>query len=127
MKEEKKMTRDKYGEVLNGYSTYRIIARLLMANRIVGIGWTDGDCTHLDIIFSLGLDVKEGYFQRGIKQDDLFVSIIGYASYGFNSNTVKEGTYIQEKLCIQGECGDKVAELINGIIAELNELRDKDE
>ena len=121
------MNINEYGEVVNGEATYKIIARLLMVNETVGIGWTDGDCTHLDIVFKLGLDIKEGYFQRGIKQTYLFVSIIGYTSYGFNPDTIKEGTYIQEKLSIQGECGDKVTELINSIITELDELRNLDE
>ena len=34
-------------------------------------------------------------------------------------NYDKYGTYIQEKLRLNNHCGDKVAELINGIIKEL--------
>ena len=35
-------------------------------------------------------------------------------------DTIKDGTYIQEKLNMNNDCGDKLAELINGIIGELN-------
>ena len=37
-------------------------------------------------------------------------------------DTIKDGTYIQEKLNMNNKCGDKLAELINGIIGELNEI-----
>lgn len=76
--------------------------------------------THLDIIFKLGLDTKCGNFQRGIKRSDLFVSIIDWTSYGFSPNDIKLGNYIQEKLRMNNETGDKLAELINGIISCLN-------
>lgn len=114
------MNKDIYGEVINGKETYKEIAKLLKDGKTVGIGWTDELSIHLDIIFKLGLDVKENYFQRGIKQDNLFVSIIDYTSYGFMPDTIKAVTYIQEKLDMRNETGDRLAELINGIIGELN-------
>ena len=116
------ITYDDYGEVLNGKSTYKGIAKLLKDGKTVGIGWTDMLGTHLDIIFKLGLDVKFGNFQRGIKASDLFVSIIGFTSYGFKTDSIKEGTYIQGKLDMRDETGDELANLINGIIGELNEI-----
>lgn len=112
------MNYDKYGEVINGKGTYKEIAKLLEENNTVGIGWTDEDSTHLDIIFKLGV-LKFGNFQRGIKANFLYVSIIDYTSYAFVPDTIKYGTYIQEKLRLNDHCGDKVAELINGIIKEL--------
>ena len=115
------MNNNEYGEIINGDRTYQTIANRLLEGDTVGIGWTDEDFTHLDIIFKLGLDCKCGDFQRGIKQFDLFVSIIGHTSYGFLPNTIKEGGYIQEKLRMNNSCGNKVAELINGIIKCLNE------
>lgn len=115
-----RITYDGYGEVLNGKATYRGIAKLLKGGKTVGIGWTDMLGTHLDIIFKLGLDVKFGNFQRGIQAFDLFVSIIGFTSYGFKTDSIKEGTYIQEKLDMRDETGDELANLINGIIGELN-------
>ena len=40
-------------------------------------------------------------------------------AYAFNVGNIKIGNYIQEKLRMNNECGDKLAELINGIISEL--------
>lgn len=113
------MNFNKYGEVINGEMTYKYIAKRLLQDESVGIGWTDELSTHFDIIFKLGLDNKFGYFQRGIGTNDLYVSIIDWTSYAFNVGNIKIGNYIQEKLRINNECGDKLAELINGIISEL--------
>lgn len=114
------MNKNEYGKIINGKDTYKEIAKLLKEGKTVGIGWTDELTTHLDINFKIGLDVKEGYFQRGIVANNLFVSIIGHTCYGFIPVTIKPGTYIQEKLNMMNETGDKLAELINGIIEELN-------
>lgn len=113
------MNFNKYGEVINGEMTYKYIAKRLLQGESVGIGWTDEDSTHLDLIFKLGLDGKSGDFQRGIQSNYLFVSIIDHISYAFKPDTIKLGGYIQEKLRMNNECGDKLAELINGIISEL--------
>ena len=111
------MNVDEYGEVINGEDTYREIAKNLMEGESVGIGWTDEDSTHFDIIFTLGIK-KYGLFQRGIKANDLFVSIIGWSSYGFKTDDVKLGGYIQEKLRLSNYdiTGEKVKELVNGVI-----------
>lgn len=114
------MNYDKYDEVINGIETYKEIANKLLEEQTVGIGWTDEQATHLDIIFKLGLDTKCGSFQRGIGQNYLFVSIIDHTSYGFAPDSIKVGTYIQEKLRMNDSCGDKLKELINGIIMEVN-------
>ncbi len=114
------MNYSEYDEVINGEKTYKEIAKLLKEDKAVGIGWTDEIYTHFDIIFKLGLSNKSGIFQRGIKQDYLFVSIIDYTSYGFRADTIKDVGYIQEKLRMNNETGEKLAELINGIIKEMN-------
>lgn len=115
------MNKNRYGEVINGKETYKEIAKLLKESKTVGIGWTDCLSAHLDIIFKLGLDVKEGFFQRGLRENYLFVSVISYTSYGFCvENGIKLGGYIQEKLNMNDDCGDELANLINGIIGELN-------
>lgn len=119
------MNYDKYDEVINGIETYKEIAKKLLEDQTIGIGWTDEDATHLDIIFKLGLDTKCGSFQRGIRQNCLFVSIIDHTSYGFAPDSIKEGTYIQEKLRMNNDCGNKLKELINGIIMELNKYVEK--
>lgn len=112
------MNYNKYDEVINGKNTYKEIARLLQENDTIGIGWTDEDRTHLDIIFKIGI-LKFGGFQRGIKANYLYVSIIDHTSYAFVPDTIKDGAYIQDKLRFNNTCGDKLAELINGIISEL--------
>lgn len=59
--------------------------------------------------------------QRGLRGPELFVSIIGNGTFGFDTGTVKDRYYIAEKLEVKGQPTiDKLAELINGIIAELN-------
>lgn len=115
------MNYNNYFEVINGERTYKVIANRLKKGETVAIGWTDEDKTHLDIIFKLGLDHIEGVFQRGLRNNDLFVSIIDHTSYVFAPDSIKKGTYIQGKLRMEDSCGDKVAELINGIIKELGE------
>ena len=114
----KKMNYDFYGEVINGKETFETIANLIKNGETVGIGWTDEDYTHFDIIFKLGIN-KFGNFQRGIRSNYLFVSIIDHTSYAFVSDDIKEGNYIQEKLRMDNSCGDKLKELINGVIGEL--------
>ena len=119
------MNIDIYGEIINGEDTYREIAKNLMKGESVGIGWTDEDSTHFDIIFTLGIK-KYGLFQRGIKANDLFVSIIDWSSYGFRTDDVKLGGYIQEKLRLSNYdiTGEKVKELVNGVIECLNKERE---
>lgn len=117
------MNFNKYNEVINGDMTYKKIASELLKLFSTGIGWTDEEGTHLDIIFKLGMESKFGDFQRGIRKNYLFISIIDHTSYGFISTTIKDVGYIQEKLRMNDICGKKVAELINGIIQELNKNR----
>lgn len=119
------MNVDEYGEVINGEDTYFEIAKNLMEGESVGIGWTDENSTHFDIIFTLGIK-KYGLFQRGIKSNDLFVSIIGWSSYGFKTDDIKLGGYIQEKLRLSNYdiTGEKVKELVNGVIECLNKERE---
>lgn len=119
------MNIDVYGEIINGEDTYREIAKNLMEGESVGIGWTDEDSTHFDIIFTLGIK-KYGMFQGGIKADDLFVSILHWSSYGFRTDGIKLGGYIQEKLRLSDYdiTGEKVKELVNGVIECLNKERE---
>lgn len=117
------MNKNEYGEVINGIDTYREIAKYIFSGESVGIGWTDEDCTHFDIIFTLGIE-KYGLFQGGIKCNDLFVSIIRWSSYGFKADAIKSETYIQEKLMLNDNItGKKVAELVNGVIEYLNKRK----
>lgn len=121
------MNINEYYEVINGERTYASIASELLRGRTVGIGWTDEESTHYDIIFFLGLDIKCGDFQRGIKQYYLYISIIDKTSYGFRADCKKENGYIKEKLRMNNTSGDKVADLINGIIVNMNDVKTIDE
>jgi len=112
------MNYDAYSEVINGKNTFKTIAKSIKNGGTIGIGWTDERGNHLDIIFKLGINIYGG-FQRRIKDNYLFVSIIGLNSIGFLPDAPKMGDYIQEKLQIYGECGEKIKELINGVIGEL--------
>ncbi len=114
------MNTDIYGEIINGEDTYFEIAKHLIKGESVGIGWTDEDSTHFDIIFTLGIK-KYGLFQGGIKANNLFVSILHWSSYGFGTDDVKLGGYIQEKLRLSDYdiTGEKVKELVNGVIEQL--------
>lgn len=118
------MNYNEYGEVINGSNTYKLLSKLLYLTHSVGIGWTDNKSTHLDVILKLELNNKYGIFQRGIKQDYLFVGIIDHTCYGFSIENIKHQSYIQEKLRMNNECGEKLAELINNIIIELHKIED---
>lgn len=59
--------------------------------------------------------------QRGLRGNELYVSIIGSGAFGFDvNNNDKAGGYIAEKLNINGNpTVTKLAELINNIIKRL--------
>lgn len=111
---------DNFGEVRNGKHTYDLIANNLLNNRSVIIGWTDEKYTHLDLLFNY-VQFKQGMLQRGLRGNELYVSIIGIGSFGFDvNNSDKAAGYISEKLNINGEPTiSKLAELINNIIRRL--------
>lgn len=120
------MDRDKYDEIINGKNTYIEIASKLIHGQSVIIGWTDEESTHLDILFTYH-SYKEfcNYLQRGLRGNELFVSIIGIGAFGFDiNNSEKHPRYIKEKLNLTGESTcEKLTELINSIIKELkNEI-----
>ena len=114
------MNKDKYEEIINGNKTYLEIADALKAGTSVIIGWTDERYTHLDLLFNY-MAYREGMLQRGLRGNELYVSIISLGAFGFDvkDREIHEG-YISEKLNIHGEpTVSKLAELINGIIKEL--------
>lgn len=114
------MNKTEYNEIINGTETYKEIANKLKQHIPVIIGWTDEECTHLDILFTYQAHKeKENYLQRGFMSTDLFVSILSWGSYGFEVDREKNVGYISEKLGINGETAEKLTELINGLINEL--------
>lgn len=114
------MNIDNYGEIINGSYTYKEIEIRLKERESVIIGWTDEEYTHLDLLFNYKT-YKEGMLQRGLRGNELFVSIISLGAFGFDvKNREIHSGYISEKLNIHGEPTiTKLAELINGIIKEL--------
>lgn len=116
------MDKDEYDEIINGENTYKEIANRLKQGQAVIIGWTDERSTHLDILFTYHIYKEYGnYLQRGLRGNELFISIINIGAFGFDVNdNEKYPGYIREKLNLTGEptC-EKLADLINGIIKEL--------
>lgn len=93
------MKQDKYGQVMNGKETYIDIAKTLINNNII-INWTDEEMTCLDLLFSYKANrVSGNYLQRGIRGNELFVSIIGFGAFGFDINANEKAPgYIAKKL-----------------------------
>lgn len=116
------MNKDEYGEIINGIHTYVEIADKLKNNGSVIIGWTDEKYTHLDILFTYGAYKENGnILQRGLRSNDLFVSLISIGSFGFKiTKQEKDNGYIAEKLNLMEEPTlIKFTELLNGVIREL--------
>ena len=115
------MNYNEYDEVINGKDTYKEIAKNLINSVPTLIGWTDEIATHYDILFDYEVD-KNGYVQSGIKENDLFISIMRLGAFGFKTDNKKYAGYIAEKL-FNGRLDssvEKVTELVNGIIEEIN-------
>ena len=123
------MNFDGYNEVINGNETYKGIAEELSRTGKCIIGWTDGGYDHRDIMFVYRPKPLGGTLQRGLKWCYLYISIMDHSSMGFlieaeGDNTKHEG-YIKEKLRLHdNDCDDKICELINGVIRELDVIRD---
>ena len=116
------MNKDEYGEIINGAETYTEIANKLKKCEAVIIGWADEKDTHYDILFTNGAYKQNGnLLQRGLKGNELFVSIMSKGAFGFKTDTLKDRGYIAEKLNLAiNETTQKLTDLINGIIEELN-------
>lgn len=118
------MDKDEYDEIINGKNTYKEIADRLKQGQAVIIGWTDEEYTHLDILFTYNV-YKEScnYLQRGLRGNELFVSLMSVGAFGFDINNAKRHPgYIGEKLKLPGDSTrEKLTELINGIIKELQD------
>ena len=115
------MNYNEYDEVINGKDTYKIIAKNLVEGIPTLIGWTDEKATHYDVLFDYKVN-KNGYVQGGIRENDLFISIMRIGAFGFKTDQEKHPSYIAEKLFNSrlDESVEKLTELINGIIKELS-------
>jgi hypothetical protein len=117
-------TADEYGEITNSKATYRAIVEKLSTQRAVLVGWTEGS-SHFDILFTL----KPSYFsgnikawQRGMRRDYLYVSIIGIGSFGFSyiGPEFSDPKYYVEKFGHTfGATDRQLATLLNGVRYEL--------
>jgi len=126
-----KLNRDEYEEVINGPDTYKTIAAHLYnddddESRSILIGWTDGGYDHRDILFTYRV-LHTGNHQRGMRWCHFFVGIIDCNCYGFTivmrTDNRKNPEYLKEKLRLHdNHCDDKLCELINGVIHELDLL-----
>lgn len=119
------MQYDPYREVVNGEGTYRAIAEHLRQEESVLVGWTDGQMTHLDILFSVNPVAYGSNIQGGVRPRDLFVSVMRWGSFGFELNTDDTHPgYIDEKLGNRASFGptaEPLAELINGVKKAYND------
>ena len=117
------MNKDEFGEIINGSKTYDFIVDKLKNGEAVFIGWTDEKYSHYDILFTLGAYKERGnYTQRGIKNSDLFISVIGLGAFGFEAisrNKKISSGYLSEKLNFN--VGEKFTELVNNVLLRLKE------
>lgn len=110
------MNYDEYGEVINGFDTYNTIAEVLNDVGRILVGWTDGKGTHYDLLFTYGA-IKYGTIQGGLKQNDLFVSIMRCGAFGFGiMHSDSHPSYVSEKLFVHNlTTATPLAELINEV------------
>jgi len=121
------MKLDKYGTALNDIETFKTIALKLKNYSCFLMAWTDEAGTQLDILFTLDPNFDSeniGLVQGGVRQNDLFVSIMRMGAFGFEvKNDTTHGGYYSEKLSVKGgEMSEKLGELINGVKKELKKL-----
>lgn len=119
--------KDNYNQYINDKVTYQKIATQLVKERqSVIIGWTDERYDHRDFLFTYE-PVKYGSLQRGLNFCNLYVSIMGFSCMGFlierNTDNTKYENYLREKLLLNdNNCDNKICELINGVIHEIDIL-----
>lgn len=116
---------DEENLVINGDKTYKFIKENITEHGSVLISWTDEIGTHFDILFTYKPECLDwSSVQGGIKAYYLFVSIMRYSSFAFNTeNSDKTADYILDKFQMPESVrptAEKLAELINGVIKELN-------
>lgn len=122
------MNKDIYDEIINGEETYKKIAKTLIEKGSCIIGWTDQEYDHRDILFTYKPKHLGGQLQRGLTWCHLYVNIMDCSCMGFlienDRDNRKHSNYIMEKLRLNdNHCDLKICELINGVIYELDKLR----
>jgi hypothetical protein len=117
---------DPYKEIINGENTYKAIASELLEYGSIIVGWTEGEYSHRDILFTYK-PTKLGNLQGGLRWAYLYVSIMHFTSMGFliedMTDNVKAPEYLKEKLHLSDDVtSDKICELINGVIQQIDKL-----
>lgn len=114
------MNYDGEREIINGDETYKEIARHIRNGNSVIVGWTDQLGSHADVLFSY-LAEGEGPLQGGVSRGDLFVSIMRAGAFAFDiyNEDTHAGYYAEKLNWSGGESSEKLAELINGVKAEI--------
>jgi hypothetical protein len=115
---------DAWREVVNGPDTYTAIANEIYNRRAAIAGWTDGEGSHHDVLFTM-TPRQFGNLQGGLRgPSDLFISIMRYGCFGFDVLALapKHESYIAEKLSLPHSNSTITAltELINGVLAALH-------
>ena len=124
MSQDEIMNHDEFGTILNGPDTYQEIALALATDGIALVPWTDELGTQLDILLAWKPNPcapSSHLIQRGIRPNDLFVSIMSWGAFGFDlKETDTFAGYYGEKLKLgKGESTDRLAEFLNGVKAAL--------
>lgn len=117
---------DEWGQVINSDETFKKIAEVLEDRGRCIVGWTDQKYDHRDILFTYQ-PTAYGSLQRGLRWCYLYVSIMGLSCMGFliemRTDNRKSNSYLKEKLRLNdNDCDDKICDLINGVIHELDLL-----
>lgn len=117
---------DAYATVLFRPNTAVGLAKMLIDHKCIFIGMTDEESTHIDLFLAYGVE-GIGYHQRGLRNHDLFVMVMGYKGFAFAIHGVSDYTYYAEKLGYShyGESVTikKIADLLNGIRIELEQAQ----
>lgn len=123
-------TMDAYGEITNSPETYAAIVETLRFNRSVVVGWTDGEGSHLDVLFALE-PIQFGPIRSGVcGQDHLFVGILRAGCFAFSlrkspGRTFHHPDYVAEKLGLdemrKSSTMSHLTVLIDGVLDCLNE------
>ena len=115
-----------WGEIVNHLGTYKDIAKWILLEGKCIIGWSDDKYDHRDIMFTLCPKYLGGGLQRGLKENYLYVSIIDDCCMGFIINKDTKEGYIREKMHLHdNNCDNKLGHLINEVIKNLYEMREK--
>lgn len=112
------MKQDEYGTFMNDPENYRFIIETLEEDSLILIAWTDEEGSQYDILFAMPpIGNVIGPVQGGIKNQDLFVSIMRKGAFAFEIGRTSHPGYYAEKLNMGGVnvTTEKLGELIDAV------------